>query len=94
MKTHSSVLVQRIPIDRGAWWATHGVTKGWTWLSTAQHIYGHGHCGQEKNVKKLGIDQMSHGPFGKDPMSANLLTCKAVSGTFGILTIAINMHTP
>ena len=37
---------------------------------------------------------MSHGPFGKDPMSANLLTCKAVSGTFGILTIAINMHTP
>ena len=39
METHSSVLVQRIPIDRGAWWATHGVTKGWTWLSTAQHIY-------------------------------------------------------
>ena len=24
----------RIPMDRGAWWATvHGVTKSWTWLS-------------------------------------------------------------
>ncbi|XP_045021231.1 C-type lectin domain family 12 member A isoform X2 [Bubalus bubalis] len=40
------------------------------------------------------MDQMSHGPFGKDPMCANLLTCKAISGTFSILTIAINMHTP
>ena len=40
------------------------------------------------------MDQMSHGPFGKDPMCANLLTCKAISGTFGILTLAINMHTP
>ena len=29
--THSSILAQRIPMDRGAWWATvHGVTKSWT----------------------------------------------------------------
>ena len=29
--THSSVLAGRIPMDRGAWWATvHGVTKGQT----------------------------------------------------------------
>ena len=29
--THSSVLVWRIPKDRGAWWATaHGVTKSGT----------------------------------------------------------------
>ena len=28
MATHSSVLVWRIPMGRGAWWATvHGVTK-------------------------------------------------------------------
>ena len=28
MATHSSVLAWRIPMDRGAWWATvHGVTK-------------------------------------------------------------------
>ena len=29
--THSSILVCRIPQDRGAWWATvHGVTKSQT----------------------------------------------------------------
>ena len=32
--THSSILVWRIPVDRGAWRATvHGVTKSWTRLS-------------------------------------------------------------
>ena len=37
MATHSSILAWRIPIDRGAWWATvHGVTKSWTQLSIAQ----------------------------------------------------------
>ena len=34
MATHSSILVWRIPMDRGAWEATvHGVTKNWTRLS-------------------------------------------------------------
>ena len=34
MTTHSSILVWRIPMDRGAWWATvHRVTKSWTQLS-------------------------------------------------------------
>ena len=34
MATHSSILAWRIPMDRGAWWATvHGVTKSWTPLS-------------------------------------------------------------
>ena len=34
MATQSSILVWRIPMDRGAWWATaHGVAKSWTWLS-------------------------------------------------------------
>ena len=33
MTTHSSILVWRIPMDRGAWWATvHGVTKSQTGL--------------------------------------------------------------
>ena len=36
--TYSSILAGRIPMDRGAWWATvHGVSKGQTQLSTAQH---------------------------------------------------------
>jgi len=31
MATYSSILAWRIPMDRGAWWATvHGVTKSWT----------------------------------------------------------------
>ena len=31
MATPSSILVWRIPMDRGAWWATvHGVAKSWT----------------------------------------------------------------
>ena len=34
MATHSSILAWRIPVDRGAWWATvHGVTKSQTQLS-------------------------------------------------------------
>ena len=32
--THSSILAWRIPMDRGAWWATvHGVAKSQTRLS-------------------------------------------------------------
>ena len=34
METHSSILAWRIPMDRGAWWATvHGVARSWTQLS-------------------------------------------------------------
>ena len=30
MATHSSILAWRIPMDRGAWWATvHSVAKSW-----------------------------------------------------------------
>ena len=33
MATHLSILAWRIPVDRGAWWATvHGVAKSWTRL--------------------------------------------------------------
>ena len=33
MSTHSSILAWRIPMDRGAWWATaHRVKKNQTWL--------------------------------------------------------------
>ena len=35
MATHSSVLAWRIPMDRGAWWATvYGVAKSQTRLMT------------------------------------------------------------
>ena len=33
MATHSSILAWRIPMEKGAWWATvHGVTKSRSWL--------------------------------------------------------------
>ena len=36
MATHSSIPAWRIPMDRGAWWATvHRVAKSWTKHSTA-----------------------------------------------------------
>ena len=38
MATHSSILAWRIPMDRGAWWATvHGVSKNQT-LNT-EHLH-------------------------------------------------------
>ena len=38
--THSSILVWRIPMDRGAWQATvHGVTKSQTRLSNFHFRY-------------------------------------------------------
>ena len=34
MATHSSIFAWRIPMDRGAWWATvHGLAKSQTQLS-------------------------------------------------------------
>ena len=34
MAIHSSILAWRIPMNRGAWWATvHEVAKSWTRLS-------------------------------------------------------------
>ena len=39
MATHSSTLAWRIPMERGAWWATvHRVAKSWTRLSTKHNI--------------------------------------------------------
>ena len=37
--THSSMLAWRIPMDRGAWWASVlGVAKSWIQLSVQAHI--------------------------------------------------------
>ena len=34
MATHSSIVAWRIPMDRGAWWATvHGIAESWTRLN-------------------------------------------------------------
>ena len=40
MATHSNILAWRIPIDRGAWWATaHKVAESDTTQHTAQHVF-------------------------------------------------------
>ena len=46
METPSSTLAWRIPMDRGAWWATvRGVTKSCAQLSDhAQHSTGSSNC--------------------------------------------------
>ena len=34
MATHSSIIAYRIPMNRGAWWATvHEFAKSWVWPS-------------------------------------------------------------
>ena len=39
MATHSSILAWRIPVDRGAWWATvHVVAKSQTRLGDSAHL--------------------------------------------------------
>ena len=41
MATHSGTLAWRIPMDRGAWWATvHRVTQSWTRL---KQLHTHTH---------------------------------------------------
>ena len=43
MATHCSILAWRIPMDRGAWWATvHGVAESQTGLSNSKHSTWHG----------------------------------------------------
>ena len=47
MATHSSILAWRIPMNRGAWWATvHGVTK-----SSRQSLSYSVHVTQETEVQ-------------------------------------------
>ena len=57
MATHSSTLAWRIPMDRGAWWATfHGVAKSRTQLSIPGNgIEYEGARGKEGNILKLYI---------------------------------------
>ena len=57
MTTHSSILAWRIPIDRGAWWATvHGVPKsrtGRTHLISPRRLLG----GEQVEGLRLSGDQ-------------------------------------
>ena len=40
MATHSGILAWRIPMERGAWWATvQGVAKSWTRLSDKAQLH-------------------------------------------------------
>ena len=57
MATHSGILAWRIPMDRGAWWATvHGVTKSGTRLSRAQQqLAEYIHCPKTSSVLCLFI---------------------------------------
>ena len=46
--THSSILARRIPLDRGAWWATvHGFAES----DTTEQLSTHTHTQKEKRAK-------------------------------------------
>ena len=52
MATHSRILAWRIPMDRGAWWATvHGVAESWTQLSNFLF-----HFHKDEIVKAIGAN--------------------------------------
>ena len=55
MATHSSILAQRIPMDRGAWQATvHGVAKSWTERVSTSAILNY----SKSHVEATIIEQM------------------------------------
>ena len=64
MVTYSSILAWRIPMDRGAWWATtRGVAKSQTGLSdSAQH----------STARVLGIGYRAVSKIDKDPALTEL----------------------
>ena len=52
MATHSSILAWKIPMDRGAWWATvHGVAKSQTRLSDKEHTHIHAESGKVELIQ-------------------------------------------
>ena len=59
MATHSSILPWRIPMDRGAWWATvHGVGKSRTW----QRLSAHGWSTASSSESFLASSEVMHAP--------------------------------
>ena len=58
MATHSSILAWRIPMDRGAWWATiRRVAKSWTWLERVRkHVHTLGQWAWERGEPVSFLD--------------------------------------
>ena len=66
--THSSILAQRIPMDRGAWWATvHRVTKSQTQL---KRLNAH----TPFNPLRVALGQPAQIIWGSDSEGPGLLT--------------------
>ena len=56
MAAHSSILTWRIPMDRGAWWATiHSVAKSQTWLNDWAQVQSTGISTQGDSAHSLLI---------------------------------------
>ena len=67
MATHSSILAWRIPMDRGAWWATvHGVAKKLEMTDQVQHSTARGFIssfiGILKHLGSLSFTDLLHIP--------------------------------
>ena len=58
LATHSSILAWRIPMDRGAWWATvHSVAKSWIRL---KRLSTDAHRKFKSSVKGMNAMILSH----------------------------------
>ena len=88
MATHSSILAWRIPMDRGAWWATvHGVARSRTQLSDQTRTHGPFliHSGPSANLLSPNRLSRASCPVMLQPLTvlfslqSDLLTCGYLS---------------
>ena len=58
---HSSTLAWRIPMDRGAWWATvHGVAKSGEWLRTHTERYRQRYTNHNRWISLMNYYKRKH----------------------------------
>ena len=96
MATHSNILAWRIPIDRGAWWATvHGVAKSRSGLSAwARHCVSqssfpktHSQAGETNGVRRA-VEHKRHRGNPKEwasPVAQTVKNLPAVQKNMGLI---------
>ena len=91
MATHSSILAWRIPMDRGAWWATvHGIAESRTWqkrLSGRAHMGVRPQCAWAKKSYQPEVSVLQDCPF-PGPLS------RESRAGFGLSLTASTWHFP
>ena len=81
MATHSSILAWRIPMNRGAWWATvHGITKSRTQLSNwhTYQLYFNKAVKTKNKAVNIGSRGKNHEVGGKTARKFNFLLSRFI----------------